>query len=130
MKVTARSVDWAACPQNIRPYTVKSQTFLTVGQEYDVHALAIFKGHPMLQIVNDIGWPSWCAGWLFDTTDEAVPSDRICTLLHEEPSLLLGPEFVARDEDAYGFMVELEADQVDRFWKRVEALKASHDEEQ
>ncbi len=36
--------------------------------------------------------------------------------------MVIGPEFVARDQAAYRAMVELEADQVGRFWKRVDLL--------
>jgi hypothetical protein len=74
--------------------------------------------------VDDLGYPSWRHNWLFDVVDTTVPKDWICNVLHEEPVLLLGPEFVARDEASYGAMIELEADQVDRFWKRPDALRS------
>ena len=123
MRVVARNVDWSQCPSAIAPFTKQSQTFLTVGKNYDVHAVAVFAGSPNLQIVNDLGYPSWEASWLFDVDDTSLPADWICNLLHDDPSMLLGPAFVAMSEEAYGTMVELHADQVDRFWKRLESLK-------
>ncbi|WP_437779222.1 hypothetical protein [Sorangium sp. So ce1097] len=101
----------------------ESQTFLTVGREYEVQAVAVFRGFPVLQVVDDLGGSSWRASWLFDVVERSIPTDWICNILHEEPAMLLGPEFVAKDEDSYGAMVELEAEQVDRFWKRVNARR-------
>lgn len=108
MRVIARVVDWSKCPPDIAPYTKPSQTFLTVGREYEVHAVAMFKGFPNLQVVDDLGYPSWKAGWLFDVVDVTLPEDWICNVLHGEPALLLGPDFIAKDEASYGAMVELE----------------------
>ncbi len=38
-------------------------------------------------------------------------------------TVLLGPAFIAKDVESYGAMAELEADQVDRFWKYIDALE-------
>lgn len=130
MRVLARQVNWSECPSEIAPFTKQTQTFLSVGREYEVHAVAILKGFPFLQVVDDLGYPSWRASWLFDVVDTTVARDWICNVFHEDPVLVLGPEFVAKDEASYGAMVELEADQVDRFWKRVEACRPVTDEEE
>jgi len=127
MRALARRVDWNHIPPEIASYTKESQTFLTVGREYEVHAAVVFKGLIILQIIDDLRYPSWEASWLFDVVDSSVPSDWVCNFLHEEPSMLLGPWFVAKDEESYGAMVELEAEQVDRFWKRVESLRSDSD---
>ena len=129
MRVLARIVNWNDCPADIRPYTLESQTFLTVKQEYEVYALAVFEGQTLLQVVNDLKLPSWCSWWLFDVTNTTIPDDWVCTLLHDEPSMVLGPEFIARDEASYGAMVELEADAVDLFWKRVDSLRQQEQSE-
>jgi hypothetical protein len=123
MRVLARNVNWGECPHEIAAYTKRSQTFLTVGREYEVHGVAIFKGFPALQVVDDLRQPSWEASWLFDVVDSAVPEDWICNVFQDEPLLVMGPEFIARDRLSYGAMVELEADQVDRFWKRIDARR-------
>lgn len=128
MLAIARKVNWSECPANIAPYTKESQTFLTVGREYEVHAVAIFKGFPNLQVIDDLGYPTWQVVWLFEVTDTKIPKDWICNVFHDEPVLVLGPDFVARDEVSYGAMVELEAAQVERFWRRVDARKFSAEE--
>ena len=38
MRVAAKTVDWQHCPPELAPYTKRSQTFLTAGREYKVHA--------------------------------------------------------------------------------------------
>ena len=129
MRIVARDVNWERCPEEFAPYTNKSQTFLTIGQEYEVYAVAIFKGLTSLLIVNDVRYPSWEKGWLFDVVDSSVSPDWICSLFHDEPSMVLGPEFIARDEASYGAMVELEADAVDLFWKRVDSLRQQEQSE-
>ena len=119
MRVIGRSVEISECPPNIRAYV--GQSFVTVGKEYEVHALAIFDGIVMMQIVDDVGMPSWRPGWLFETLDGAMASDWICNAPNDGPiSLLVGPPFVVQDEASYTQMVELETDQVARFWKRID----------
>lgn len=123
MRVISRKVNWNECPAEIALFNKQSQTFLTIGKEYEVHAIVVIKGFPAFQVVDDLGYPSWRASWLFHLVNAAVPGDWICNVLHQEPLLLLGPEFIAKDGASYGAMVELEADQVDLFWKRIEALE-------
>jgi hypothetical protein len=74
--------------------------------------------------VDDLGYPAWIPGWLFTITDPSLPADWICQVLHEELELVMGPDFIAKDESAYGTMVDLASDQVERFWKRVDGLRA------
>lgn len=130
MRVLARKVNWSECPSEIAPYTKQGQTFLTVGSEYEVHAVAIYKGFPAFQVIDDLRQPSWEASWLFEVVNRTVPEDWICNVFQEDPLLVLGPEFIARDRASYGAMVDLEADQVDLFWKRVEARRAWSDDEE
>lgn len=42
---------------------------------------------------------------------------------------LLGPEFIVRDAESRDAMVELEADQVDLFWKRIDAIEKAREEQ-
>lgn len=124
MRVLARRVDLTKCPADIVPLVTPGQVFLTVGKDYEVFAIALFEGRLTFQVVDDLRYPAWLPAWLFEMADPALPPDWICNVFHDEPALLLGPDFVAKDQDAHASMVELEADQVDRFWKRVEALRA------
>ena len=122
MRVQARPVDDAECPEDIKPWAKADQTFVTVGRHYDVHAIAVFAHVPLVLIVDDLGYPSWDPGWLFEVRDPTPPADWVCNLFHSELSLVCGPAFLAKDEDAYNRMVELDAGQVRRFWERVDAL--------
>jgi hypothetical protein len=89
------------------------------GKEYEVYAAAVFEGLVLVQIIDDLGYPGWKPAWLFDVVDPAVPADWICSTFHDDPSLVLGPEFVASSTERYTAMVELEPGQVEKFWKRV-----------
>jgi hypothetical protein len=123
MHALAREVDQTRLPPGVANAAKPGQVFVTVGKRYEVCAVAVFAGRPKLQVVDDLGYPAWIPAWLFDVADPALPANWICNVFREEPALVMGPEFIAKDHDAYASMVEREADQVDRFWKRVEALR-------
>ena len=132
MKVRAIRSSSEDCPDHVRPF-LPAKIPVTLGKEYDVHALATtFFGHSfpggvtLLQIVDDFRYPSWKPAWLFEVIDTTVPSDWICNLL-DDGIVILGPSFIAQDEASYASMVELEADQVERFWKRIERLSSKNE---
>lgn len=126
MRVLARDVNLRYSPPAVAESATPGQVFIKVGQLYDVHAVAVFDGCPMLQIVDDIRYPAWYPAWLFDVVEPSIPDDWVCKVFREEPSLVLGPEFIAKSIDSYADMVELVPDQVDRFWKRVFSLDSEH----
>lgn len=76
------------------------------------------------QIVDDFNYPSWEPAWLFQVVEHEVQTDWKCNVF-SSGNLVIGPEFIARDEQAYTDMVELAAEQVDRFWSRIDSLKAA-----
>jgi hypothetical protein len=94
------------------------QTTVAPGKEYEVHAAAVFEGLVLMQVIDDLGYPGWKPAWLFDVVDTTVPTDWICSTFHDDPSFVLGPEFIASSLEGYAAMVELEPEQVERFWKR------------
>ena len=103
MRVLARQVNLMTCPPNVARFATPGQVLVTAGRHYEVFALAVFEGHPLIQIVDDLRYPSW----LFDVVDPALPSDWICNLFREEPSFVAGPDFVAKDQAAYGRWLSL-----------------------
>jgi hypothetical protein len=119
MRLRARAIEWGECPAAIASTLPKSQLFLTVGREYEAHAISVTKGIVYVHVVNDSGLPSWRPVWFFDLVDGSIPSDWICSIGHGDVELILGPEFVARDDDALSAMAALETDQVERFWARL-----------
>lgn len=123
MRVIARQADPVSAPSQMRPYL--GQTLVTVGSQYDVHALAVFQGITLFQVIDDLGYPGWKPAWLFDTVDPAIPADWVCSVFHDDPGLVLGPSFVAESAESYSAMVELDPAQVDRFWNRVRSHRPS-----
>ena len=119
MRVCARLVDYAASPSTVRPYL--GQVFVTAGKEYDIHAVAVFEGIVLMLFVNDLRHPGWSPAWLFNVVDSALSADWICSTFPDDPTLILGPEFIAGDQKRYAAMVNLEPEQVERFWKHCES---------
>jgi len=123
MRVQAKAIRSSEIPTRIEPYT--RQTFTTAGKEYDVHAVSMTDhGVPFLQFVDDFGYPAWRPSLMFGITDSTLAPDWVCNFIQTDGGaslLLLGPEFVVRDEASYNDMLLLDADQVDRFWKRVDS---------
>ena len=118
MRVRARVKDYATAPKAIRLYL--GQTLITSGREYQVYAAAVFEGIVVVQVVDDSGGPGWKPAWLFEVVERTVPEKWICSIFRDEPSLILGPAFVAGTLDQYKAMVELDPEQVAAFWKHVE----------
>jgi hypothetical protein len=125
MYVLARLSRLTSRPPMVARFATPGQVFITEGERYQVFAVAVFEGHGMLQVVDDLRYPAWLPAWLFDVDDPSLPRDWICNAFREEPVLLLGPDFVAKDHEAYASMVELETGQVERFWKRFRSLEAT-----
>lgn len=99
----------------------KGQTFISLGKEYEVHAMVVFQGKISVQIVDDLRMINWYPAWFFEVCESALPNDWICNLFDGEPAMIIGPKFVAKDIDSYAAMVELEDDLVQQFWRRLDA---------
>lgn len=126
MRLVARRVELSACPPRLEPYL--RQSFITQGKEYDVHAVALFEGDLMVLVIDDLEYTSWRPVWLFDMCDSSIPVDWICNMFHDEPAMVLGPEFIAKGIDTYSQMVEHDAAQVQRFWERIDALRRAEEQ--
>jgi hypothetical protein len=124
MRALARPVDYASCPETVALYVNPGQVRLTPGSEYVIHALAVFGGIAHVQVIDDLGYPGWRPAWLFSFADSTMPKDWICSVFPDgDPQVIVGPRFVAQDQDAYSRMVELQAEQVSRFWERLDRLR-------
>lgn len=121
MRVRAKRENFSDCPQRIREagFLPESQTLITIGDEYEVFAMAQFEGVLMFQIIDTANWPGWLPSWLFENVDKSIPDDWICTIYDTEPEMLIGPDFVAKDQAAYTRMVELDSESQRMFWERV-----------
>ncbi|MEI6810401.1 MAG: hypothetical protein WCN95_16900 [bacterium] len=109
---------FADCPKELLAvgYSPESQVLVSKGKTYQVTAVARWREAFYLQVVNDANCPAWLPSWLFEVTDKTLPADWICTLQDDDLQMILGPEFIARDESSYTRMVELERDSVAAFW--------------
>jgi len=133
MRVRAKLPDEVQIPPEIEPYC--RQPLLTGGKEYEVHAIAAWLRDPpmvLFQIIDDLLSPSWLPHILFEIVDRSCAPDWCCNVLEEDgraECFLLGPEFIVKDVDSYNAMVEHEADQVELFWKRIDAIEKAREEQ-
>src|SRR5262245_13029092 len=98
MRARVKEVDWNDVPTRIAGYAKKEQTFLTTSSQYEVYALSVFRCMSFLLLVDDRGRPYWSIDWLVDLIDHEIPADWICTIFQSEPTLLLGPKFIASNQ--------------------------------
>jgi hypothetical protein len=96
----------------------RGQTFISLGKEYEVQALVVFDGQAYVQIVDDIRHIGWYSAWFFDAVDPSISTDWICTISDTRVQMIMGPPFIARSEEEYSRMVELDPDLVELFWTR------------
>lgn len=122
MRVKGRKVDLNQPPPDLSSSIKPGQTFVTPEKEYEVFALANFQGRTNLLILDDLRRSDWYDSWLFEVIDSTLPSDWICnTFYTSEPTIVIGPDFIAKDQEAYGRMVEGEPNEEFLFWKRLVA---------
>jgi hypothetical protein len=97
--------------------------FVTVGKEYEVQAMCTggTRGIALVQIADDLGYPAWLPTWLFDVEDRSLPEDWTCNFFRDADYVVLGPDFITRDEASYNDMVEHVPELVERFWARIHA---------
>jgi hypothetical protein len=124
MRVAAIKDNFSGCPSDIQAlgFSGASRVGITIGKEYEVCAIVMWRGVLFAQVVDDTRLPAWLPTWLFEVREPALPPDWICNLFGGEVQMVLGPDFIARDEDAYSRMVELDPSSVQLFWRRVKQL--------
>jgi len=121
MRVKMKRAKSEKRPESIAAILPETQTFLSTGKKYEVHAMSVFQGMLNLQIVDDLPMINWYPAWFFDVCEVSVPSGWICSLPGNDLQMVLGPDFVAADEASYNRMVELDSDSVAKFWERFNA---------
>lgn len=121
MIVIARKVNFDECPSSIESFgfAQPSNVRVIVGKQYIVYAISIFRAVVFFQVVDNLDRPGWYPSWFFDNSDMTLPDDWICNVQHDDPQLIIGPSFVAKTEDAYNAMVQLEPESVKLFWEQV-----------
>lgn len=123
VRVLARNTSIEELPSGIAKFAVQCPEGITVGREYDVYAVSVFEGVVFHQVVDDFRWPVWLPAWHFDVVDHGIPDDwTFNTFRAGRLACVIGPDFVSSSKSAHEQMVELEPEQVEQFWSRVEAL--------
>lgn len=102
--------------------SISSQTGISKGKEYTVHAISIWLSVTFLCIFEDHNILVWRPGWLFTVIDKTMPSDWQCNLFRGEVSMVIGPRFISDSEEQYSDMVEREPSQLERFYSRLRNL--------
>ena len=126
MKASARKLDWATVPEEIRPFVSKGQTFTTPEKGYEVHAVSVFEKVTFFLVIDDLDTPVFLPSWAFSLTSKDVPEDWICnTDLGGEVDLVIGPEFIARDLEAYIAMIDQETKPLNLFWRRASSTSST-----
>jgi hypothetical protein len=130
MRVKATRTKFEDCPPLVAQMGFpKTILHISVGKEYEVFALSVFKGAVILQILTDLNIIGWVPAWFFEICDKSMPTDWVCNMFELEPSLVIGPDFITTDISAYTSMVELDDDQIQKFWQRFESIYKDKEEE-
>lgn len=117
--------DWLTDKLRNIGFSEQSQIDVQSMQLYEVHAIAVWSDAVFFQIIGDSGVISWMPSGAFKVVDHSMPRDWIANMIDEEVSLIIGPDFVARDKEAYADMVELDSEKVRLFHHRLEKRKLS-----
>ena len=134
MKVKAIASSMTNAPIDVLQagWSTQSQVFVTIGREYEVHAL-VFAGNPEyrtprprilgFQIVNDIDSPSFYPTCLFEVVDRTLPHDWECNLF-PPGNFLIGPRFIIESTEAFDAMSDKEPDAMRKFRSRLQDIEA------
>jgi hypothetical protein len=128
MRIAPRTLQLDPCPPELLAigFSGQSRFHLSLEKSYDVHAVSLFRRVLFMQVVNDVGIIDWIPALMCHVTESEVPGDWICSLFEGDLALVMGPEFMAKDESSYKRMMELDPGAVSLFWSRIEALKRTN----
>src|SRR6185312_14332271 len=97
MRVRVRNVEFRQAPPEVIGASSVEHLELAKGDEHEVYAVCVFEGMTSFQIIVDRTFPIWRRSWFFEVVDPSLPHDWICKSFQDQPSLVIGPEFLARD---------------------------------
>ncbi len=122
MRVQAVRFDWSNVPCGIAPFVSESQLFITAGQEYDVHAVSIYQQVVFFLVMDDTNNPTFIPSEIFNIVKGDLPVDWKCNFFPKSGvDLVLGPEFIAHDIEAYSAMVDMEWGSVEKLLELIES---------
>jgi hypothetical protein len=116
-----------AQPRFEEGYTPATEFYLTIGQSYDVYAMALWEVGLVILVVDDTSVPRWEPIELFEIVDRRIPATWEFDI--GEPSDLLraiwGYSALIHDPDHHDSLSELESAALDVFWSEVSRRRAS-----
>lgn len=129
MHLLAIRQTFEGCPPEISAIGVfpESVTHVTKGKIYEAHAMAVWSGVPVFQLIDDLGSVTWLAGWLFKIESNDIPEDWIINCFEGKVSLVMGPSFLAESAAAYDAMIDEDVEAKTKFWQRVTVRNAKRE---
>lgn len=120
MRVVSKNFDPSGLTEVEVSFYSRSQTFLTVGAEYEVHAVSVYKGVVFVLIFDDLSTPTFYPSYLFFSSDFEIPSGWIINFLGVEGvSMVAGYDFMAKSLDSYNDIVDQRLDSVRMLVERI-----------
>jgi Cysteine-rich CPCC len=123
MKVRAVRNRYVDCPPHVAwKGSRETQTYLTIGKEYEVYAVSFYGGCLLLLVIRDGGFQSFVPSWFFEIVDMSLPADWRINLFDDRPDLqgAIGPEFFVRDGESYDALIESYPEAVEKFLRYVD----------
>ena len=127
MRVIAKRNNWRDCSALLDgPFSPEDGVYdeVKIGEEYEVHAITVFKGIVKFQIIVWHG-PFLYPAVFFDVIDSSFPDDWVCRSFNNSHlQMVIGPEFMAKDIESFSATVEKNLPQSDLFWERVKRIES------
>ena len=124
MKVQAKdkSSNWLLPSLRAVGYSENTIFDVVSGKIYDVHAIVVWQGFALYQLVGKSGIISWIPASFFQVIDSTIPNDWEINRFDEEVDLILAPNYFCHCKDAYAAMVELDPEMVSLFMARLNSM--------
>ena len=116
MKVKVIRNNFYDCPSSLMTtgFSKDSIVNLNKGCFCQVFAMSIFSGVVFVLLKDAHGVFTWLPSWLFEVIEGEMPDYWVTRFFDNDPSCLIGPEFLVNDLDAYSRFVGQEPELVAR----------------
>lgn len=118
MKAVVIIEEYDLLTAELKKYFQEDNMTITKGKGYTIFALSNWKNVFFYLIISDENCPEWIPSNVFNLIDGSIPNDWIINHISETLKMILGPEYIARSEEAYNSMVQLESNSIKMFWDK------------
>lgn len=115
----------ALAPRYLVGNTPESVFHVTVGRDYEVFAIAVYRGAPLLLLSDDNGLPNWYPVDLFSISDPRVSVDWLAASYPDNATglqFLLGYGQLISDESHYDALLERSPEAMEVFRQQTSLL--------